>query len=104
MIKLAESGNFALAVTLAKKASEKLGTESSYTLYMEQILCDYLVPLAVLLSRPTPTNAKKGQIDSEKLIFDSDQPSVSFLTLQLSSIDPISVPLSDEWRPSVNNL
>ena len=37
--------------------------------YIEQILCNYLIPLTVILLQSAPTNAKKEQVDSVKQIF-----------------------------------
>jgi len=104
---LAEKGCFGLAVLLAKKASEKIKTNGAYDILLQEIFCQYLVPFAVVLSRPTPINASDSNKEYESTIYDK-VPDLSTLSAQLSTSTNAkcgTTPFiqTDEWRPSIDN-
>jgi len=97
---LGEKGCFALAVSLAHVGADKIKTNGVHGALLQEIFCEYLVPLAVVLSRPTPVNASDANKEYERDLYDK-APDLSTLSAQLgASLDGNPFVQPDEWRPS----
>ena len=104
---LSKSGCFTQALILAKKRCSRIpGGKKHFDQILSHILCEYLIPIAVAMSRKTPSNTEECDNDWESDIKFASSPNMAQLhnamTTESNQMRPSFV--SENWRLPIGNV